>query len=583
MKRCPKGTRKDKNGNCVTKVVSQKSPKKGESLNSCKTNEEWFIDKCYKPCKPNKKRRETTRRCVKTQTEKLKKGECEDGKYWFIDKCYNPCKPTQTRRATTRRCVKIQKTKLPSPLLKEIIASVKSKKYKKSVTKEIIESIKSNKSNKSNKSIAKEMIGSISSVKPLILPDLTVQIDNIQFKLIGKSLDGPYEYIAILGHHMDPEYEGKPYSLFWIYPSKSEIGMWRLAGTKSYGTGYNKLDNRIEEASPSSKYSDYTYYVGDYVQTTLIHLDLQKFVNNNLNNPLLPVIQLGESTNMLEYVNNLPNKNYPIINESNLITPYVRNANLAGAGSGKMYPGSIDYFRNEPKELSPFVRAIHDKSNLSYPYPFVFMSIIQVINPKNMDHNKDFQCGSKPDQRRLNKFSKILSEIYDVRSVDSFADKLTSFEKVMNVKGKIFKVLLRKKAEIKPEYLILDLNIENKELPDKFIQINPETDILPEVVLYFMEVNMDCNNSSSSLFFKNINKICKKEKHYMPILLTVPEAKVNLFGIYEKYINSGNYICKLFDYSKQCSFEETEGENICTEDYTYIGARYDNLFPYKEL
>jgi len=43
---------------------------------------------------------------------------------------------------------------------------------------------------------------------------------------------------------------------------------------------------------------------------------------------------------------------------------------------------------------------------------------------------------------------------------------------------------------------------------------------------------------------------------------------------------SGNYICKVFDYTSQCS--TLEKEKHCFGEYTYIGDRYNKLFPFED-
>ena len=54
---------------------------------------------------------------------------------------------------------------------------------------------------------------------------------------------------------------------FKVYPSTSELGLWRLCLNPTSNNYKYKGDNK-------SKF--------DYIQTTLIHLDLQRFINDNL-------------------------------------------------------------------------------------------------------------------------------------------------------------------------------------------------------------------------------------------------------------------------------------------------------------
>jgi hypothetical protein len=89
---------------------------------------------------------------------------------------------------------------------------------------------------------------------------------------------------------------------------------------------------------------------------------------------------------------------------------------------------------------------------------------------------------------------------------------------------------------------------------------------------------------------ENITRICGKDLHIMPFFLTTADSSINCFGTYTKYIPCGAFICKLFDYSdgyhklsgyKQCTPTEF-ARNHCTSTYSYIGDRYDNIFPFNE-
>jgi hypothetical protein len=65
----------------------------------------------------------------------------------------------------------------------------------------------------------------------------------------------------------------------------------------------------------------------------------------------------------------------------------------------------------------------------------------------------------------------------------------------------------------------------------------------------------------------------------MPFLLIPVGTQINELGLYSKYILAGAYICKLFDYAVQCSILENRIRQ-CTINYTHIGYRYTDLFPF---
>jgi len=137
---------------------------------------------------------------------------------------------------------------------------------------------------------------------------------------------------------------------------------------------------------------------------------------------------------------------------------------------------------------------------------------------------------------------------------------------------------------------IYRIELTRKEILDENAKTNT-------IYLFFLLTSL-FNCTESTRFFTNINRICKKTTHIMPILLT-NNIKINELGLYQNYIMTGAYICKLFDYFSrkyietkqnpsynslydQCTDDEiTNGS--CTQDYSYIGDRYDTLFPYKQL
>jgi len=84
----------------------------------------------------------------------------------------------------------------------------------------------------------------------------------------------------------------------------------------------------------------------------------------------------------------------------------------------------------------------------------------------------------------------------------------------------------------------------------------------------------------------NIQRICAMPVHFMPFLLTTPYATCNEFGLYNTYIPCGAFICKLFDYSTERSIQCSEEEIACgrvTPWYSYIGSRYNRIFPFVQL
>ena len=104
------------------------------------------------------------------------------------------------------------------------------------------------------------------------------------------------------------------------------------------------------------------------------------------------------------------------------------------------------------------------------------------------------------------------------------------------------------------------------------------------VILYYFKSKID--KLQTNEYSEQINNICSLDTHIMPFLLTPIDTQCNVLGLYTKYISTGAFICKLFDYSsdntKQCTDEENAWGK-CSKKYSYIGLRYQNIFPFNEI
>jgi hypothetical protein len=68
------------------------------------------------------------------------------------------------------------------------------------------------------------------------------------------------------------------------------------------------------------------------------------------------------------------------------------------------------------------------------------------------------------------------------------------------------------------------------------------------------------------------------DNYYFPLFLTV-NTNITPFGVYEKYVLSAGYICKLFEYRKQ---SDKFGLSI-SKDHCFIGFLYNDLFPFNVI
>ena len=297
---------------------------------------------------------------------------------------------------------------------------------------------------------------------------------------------------------------------FWVYSSTSELGMWRicLINGQDYYKGNPKLD---------------------YVQTTLVHLDLQHFINNHQ----------GDYTQMVG-------------SPCEVFT----NRELRGA-----IFSTIDnrerVIMEEP--FASFHRLI--KCNEYYA---------RIPNRFNMFADRHVTYNGKQvlndPQSLLFEFSELLRSQYTIGEIRQLYDYENIFEQRLNTTGHIGSVTLHRSVQ------------SGKSKTNT-------------VILYYYYVNQICDITPPSAGINTwydewrrpgLKKSCDNTPFVMPILLTIPGVKCNHFGLNEMYIPSGPFICKMFDYSKQCTRREVE-TGVCNSTYSLIGHRLHGVFPFDRI
>ena len=272
---------------------------------------------------------------------------------------------------------------------------------------------------------------------------------------------------------------------FKVYPSTSELGLWRLC-----------LNTKNKDRY---KYKGNYELKFDYIQTTLIHLDLQRFINDNLHKLSIRKI----------YVMAPCNEKNDIIKE-----------------------------------------IIDDQSRIIWNHP-----------PFNKYYDK--QCGLITNPTIVKDFSEEFNQEYniDLNSISLIIPNYSNiFEEIFHITGDIFSIQLNRKIP----------NIEYNETNS--------------VILYYFKSKI--NKLQTNEYEEQINNICGLDTHIMPFLLTPLDTHCNLLGLYTTYISTGAFICKLFDYSSDTTKQCTDEENAwgkCTRKYSYIGLRYQNIFPFNEI
>ena len=347
---------------------------------------------------------------------------------------------------------------------------------------------------------------------------LSINIDGIVFTLFEKTvLSNGYIVVRIQSLNLTGEIAD-----FWVYRSNSELGFWRLCSSVS--------DN------PEQMYKgDPDEFNYDYIQTTFIHLLLQFFINARFEaiftitdiDPNGMVINIDTDGMVID-------TDIKLINDHNLLDHIAPNKD----GDDTLFVLS--------NPLTPDYKAIVDDNN----------RIIQESPFIDMYH--EAKCGEQLNIENLQEFSVKFQKQYTVSSdlpVDGGKYNY-EFEGIIKVDGQI-------------NCITLSHNIRD---------INP---LIKDIELYYLNARLCGLQNKTYKFHKNIEFVCSEDTHIMPFLLIPFGTRINILGLYSKYILVGAYICKLFDYAQQCSPNENRRRQ-CTINYTHIGYRYNDLFPFKK-
>jgi hypothetical protein len=321
---------------------------------------------------------------------------------------------------------------------------------------------------------------------------LTISIDGVDFTLIRKTIyDDRYRDVVNVESLVVDDDEQKSYN-FWVYRSNSELGLWRLCV---------ELRGKFHKGP-------------DYIQSTLIHIELQNFINDNID--------------FIPFVSN--------------------NVRLKLCSYKKSIIDVID--DKEEREV--------------YEEPFITLD-----NLDKKSSRPRIGCGHIPKSYSdsdinnvLQVFSNEFERLYEIKNVEKIISNYDFvFEESLFIQGVIFCVHLTRKTPLK----------------------RSRTN---SIKLYFMAAKLENIDTMNPIYETAKRDICNKAIHVFPFLLIPEDSGVNQYGCYTSYIPSGIYICKLFDYHTlmthfQCTLEEIESKK-CNNFYSYIGERYDHLFPFEE-
>jgi hypothetical protein len=251
------------------------------------------------------------------------------------------------------------------------------------------------------------------------------------------------------------------------------------------------------------------------------------------------------------------------------------NPELGKIRSGDYYKGTTDYIQQTfiHIKLQKFIHDYYEKLEINNDINFCnlednskdnsfvkYKPIFKHINDEDRmirlepfsEHAFNFMCGDKKATfEKLINFSSYLEEKYTCEFI--------------NNESIFYHTVLTEEDEYTLQFY-------------KIILTDKNTTNNNNIVLYYYIVNIQKFRS------KKIPNEINQKSIYLPIFLTTEEEegnKITKFGTFNKYILAGNYICKLFDYIKQCPNDINEGQ--CFGIYVLIGHNYDQIFPFNQI
>ena len=263
----------------------------------------------------------------------------------------------------------------------------------------------------------------------------------------------------------------------------------------------------------------------DYVQQTLIDFRLQKFICQAEQSYIVPLdnfFSIMDHFNKIIDVPTLKDVKDTIDNPIRRlkIPPFNSNKNLCGQANIKDDECSIDEeaYRKLIRELEEFSQKLEGIFNIDTPN-FLYRY-------KKFKNNEDY----------------LLIDIYSVNLIDKSNEenKFTLY------------------------FMIYDLCIFNS------VPLYNDSSTDAELKYSFDNIHADSYKQ---------NKVCKYRNYYIPISIVPYNVKITKYGLPSQYIPTGNYTCKALDYTGQCSNYENN-YIIGNTHYSFIGDRYNNLFPF---
>lgn len=390
----------------------------------------------------------------------------------------------------------------------------------------------------------------------------TIEFDGYIFQLWYKAIFSEFKDREMVRIRSITIEDPSLFKDFFCYRSQSELGMWRLTsqalplpGDPNYASRFDKFQYPASliypDGTPLSeeelRKKEY-YYYGDYVQTSVIFIPLQCFINANIG--VIPVLNEKDNANVFEDYERLHSGNVQIVTDVNV--------------NGKLHknPSPLSIVNNEPVTNIVLSHSYEDPKNTKskpviteYPAPpqQILSRERQQSYPFFETLNRKFNTITKFNDKKLIDFKKYMEPFeryFSYVNVETLCEWKFKFENCIEFNGVMKKIQIR--------------NNENDNI----------------FYLYCVEGNL-CPLDSSSRFKSNIQQVCQINTVYAPVTLVPKDGNTcNIYGLYSKYVSAGRLIGKLFDYNINV---QLSNPLQCSKNYSFAGMNYGELFPFNKI
>ncbi len=335
---------------------------------------------------------------------------------------------------------------------------------------------------------------------------------------------------------------------FKVYPSNSQGNIYRFC---------------LQDVG------SHLYKGNDYVAETFIHMDLQKFINENKHK--LKEFEDQECENVTSIIPYLSEtyRNYLIKRYVEFDDEFIKIISRLSCGNGfshtyKIIGNMIDIYDASSRILSPIqharllvdmeiiLKSIHkgtDKSQLEIEFKQLYVDLF-----KKNRHGQDSGLSNMVKYNIMSYYLIFISKyLYDNYSIE-----FKTIRELFN-SGDFF---MEKYKHIKLNFTFYSVIIQNK------------TNKLTYTIIY---AKYNYENSLEPKLNNNYTIMLNLIPHGLD---EIKGNEINSLGLYKKYTIMGIYLCKPFDYVLQVK-SMALGEE--THNYHFLGHVYDNLFPVKQI